>query len=114
MRLSIQARSLGLISVLRDHVRRQIAFAFSRYGSRINSITVELAGSDGPNGKESYRCRIRVKLGGSGRVDVEVADPDLEAAIRRAVQRAARRVRTTIERVETPLPLAEVIRRSSG
>ncbi len=107
MRLDIRAHSLGLIPFLREHVKRQIAFAFSRYGSQIVSISVELDGADCQSGDESYRCRTRVNLGGENRFDVEVDDPDLEVAIRRSVERAARRVRMAIERVETPSPPAQ-------
>ena len=101
MRLTI--RTYGVISPDAAHVAQQrLLFALSRFASRVRSLTVRLSDVNGPRGGRDKRCAVAVQLAGSKRlIVVEDLEVELQAAIARAADRAARAVARTV-RIESP------------
>ncbi|MDX9973158.1 MAG: hypothetical protein RBU21_09230 [FCB group bacterium] len=74
-------------------LERQLAFSLRRFGAALAEVEVRMGRGpgDAPN-TYCYRCRVQATLIPRGRVTVEVADADCEAAIGRAMRRASRGV----------------------
>ena len=96
--IMIRARKVTLSSTLRDHVERRLGFALGRFGNRIDRVTVRLDDLNGPRGGVDKRCQIQARLHRSGKVIVEVTDVEIEAAVDRAADRIARRVKDELDR----------------
>jgi ribosome-associated translation inhibitor RaiA len=97
--MMIHARKITLPQTLRDHVERRLSFALGRFGNRIDRVTVWLEDLNGPRGGVDKRCRIEACVLRSGRLQVEVADAEIEPAVDRAADRIARRVKDDLDRM---------------
>jgi len=78
MRMMIHSRKIALPRTLRDHVERRLGFALGRFENRIDRVTVWLEDLNGPRGGVDKRCRIEACVPRSGRLQVEVADAEIE------------------------------------
>jgi putative sigma-54 modulation protein len=97
-RVKIAIRSKGkLPDRLRAYVERRIRFALSRFGNRIQRVTVRVADLNGPRGGVDRQCRAMADLGSLGRLTAESVDDSVRAAVDRTVDRIARSVARTIE-----------------
>jgi ribosomal subunit interface protein len=92
MNLDIRARGFSLTQALRAHCERQLAFALSRFASRLTQVTVRLVDINGPHGGVDKRCSVVISLHGHGPIAVESTDVDLYAAISRSAERAGQAV----------------------
>lgn len=79
-------------------IERRVHFALARFGHRIRRTEVLLADSNGPRGGPDQHCTVHVVLAGLPPVVVEVVDVDPLAAVSRAVERVARRIRDSAGR----------------
>jgi ribosomal subunit interface protein len=98
MRILYRGRGVELTEDLRAHVERQLSFVLSRFGELIGHVTVQVANTDGRQGRTDQRCRMVVELRPEGRVDVEDTDGELFAAVSHAADRASRSVGRLLER----------------
>ena len=77
---------------LRQHSRRRLQFALSRFGRSVGSVTVYIIKVAGTPCGLDRGCRIVVQLMPGGRVLVEDMQSDLYLAILQAAERAGRAV----------------------
>jgi ribosomal subunit interface protein len=98
MQLRMRSQNLTISEEMRGSIERRLRFVLGRFGSRIGRVTVLLGEPIGPHGTTGKRCRIVVRLLSSGRVSFEDTDPDLGAAVNRAIDRVGQSVRRELER----------------
>ena len=98
MAFELRVRNGEVTPELRGHVERRLGFALGRFGDRVASVTVSLEDLNGPRGGLDQRCRIEVGLVPSGKVMAEATDVEAVAAVNRAAERIARRVRNEFDR----------------
>jgi putative sigma-54 modulation protein len=93
-------RSTGVESdaFLREHIERRLNYALSRFGARVNRVTVYLSDRNGPKGGIDKSCRIVVRLRGLGEIVSAVDDTDWTVAVDRAATRAGHTVSRALER----------------
>lgn len=79
-------------------VERRLRFALSRFEPRIASIDVRLRDTNGPRGGVDQQCRLVVRLRWPHTsVIVEDQDMNLESAVSRSAERAARGVARALD-----------------
>jgi len=98
MEIGIRARGFGLTAGLRQRVLHRLRFAFAAIAHRVRGVDVCLADDNGPRGGADKRCRVRVVVPGVPAVVIEDVEPDLYAAIDRAVDRAGRTAARRLDR----------------
>ncbi len=98
MEIGIRARGFGLTAGLRQRVLHRLRFAFAAIAHRVRGVDVCLADDNGPRGGADKRCRVRVVVPGAPAVVIEDVEPDLYAAIDRAVDRAGRTAARRLDR----------------
>lgn len=98
--MRLQLKKLGTNLTLEDKttIERRVHFALGRFGHRIRRTEVLLVDSNGPRGGQDQHCTVHVILAGLPPLVVEVVDTDPLAAVSRAVERAARRIRDNASR----------------
>ncbi len=92
MTIVVSAQGFRPTGALRRKVRRSLLFALSRFGARVESVTVRLAEVVNPLGGVDTRYRMCADLGQWGTVGVEVLDGSA------AIGRATTRLRARVER----------------
>lgn len=96
--MHIRIRTELVLGDQRTLVERRLRFALSRFEPRIMSIDVRLRDINGPRGGTDQVCRLVVRLRGRlARVVVEDQDVNLEAAVSRGAERAARSIARVLE-----------------
>jgi len=98
MRLHVKKLGTNLTRKDAVTVERRVRFALGRFGHRIRRTEVSLVDSNGPRGGLDQHCMIHVDLAGLPPVVVQVVDVDPLAAVSRAVERVARRIRDSASR----------------
>lgn len=98
MRLHVRNLGTTLTPAETATIDRRIHFALGRFGHRIRRTEVMLTDSNGPRGGQDQHCTVHVVLAGLPPVVVEVVDVDPLAAVSRAVERVARRIRDSASR----------------
>lgn len=83
---------------LTTFAQQQLETALGRFGHRIRHLRLRLADANGPRGGLDQECLVEVTLRPRGSAVVSVRDIEPEAAISRAADRVARRVRDALER----------------
>ena len=101
MLVDIRARHGRITRSLEEQLERRLHFALARFGGRIRRIRAFLEDINGPRGGEDQRCRIEVTLVPSGSIMAEATDAEVVAAVGRAADRVARRVRDALDRKRT-------------
>lgn len=96
----IQIRGVGIpgSDALTAHAERRLAFALSRYASRIDRLVVRFSDLNGPKGGNDKVCQIGFTLKGMAPESVEAQDADLYCAVDLAAAKAGRRMARLIER----------------
>lgn len=72
-----------------DLIERRCEFAFARFATVIEGVTVTVTDENGPKGGESIRCVVRVQLLRRADVIIHEQSDTSERAIGMAVDRAA-------------------------
>jgi hypothetical protein len=80
MHLDVRSCNVRLSRELRDFIKRRLHFAVGRFVGRLGRVTTRLTAIEDPLGNKLTRCRIVVRLAGSGRVHVEVSSRDQAAS----------------------------------
>jgi ribosome-associated translation inhibitor RaiA len=101
MYVRIEARNAEISRTSREWIERRLLFALSRFGERIRSVTALMEDINGPRGGKDQRCKIEVSLVPSGSIMAEATDTEVAAAVGRAAERVARRVRDALDRRRT-------------
>jgi ribosomal subunit interface protein len=98
MQIEIRTRGIETTNELRQHIERRIHFALGRFGAEVSSALVRLDDINGPRGGVDKRCHIVVVGARVGALTVDELDADVIAVVDRALDRAARSVRRSLER----------------
>ena len=77
-----------------DHVQCHLRFSLGRSVGRVEGVSVALF--NGRGGLDTS-CNIRVRMGADSDIEIEQTDPEIYAAIDRAIERVARAVRRAIQ-----------------
>ncbi|MDP1832660.1 MAG: HPF/RaiA family ribosome-associated protein [Geothrix sp.] len=100
MNIQIQIRGIGVPTseALSAHVERRLAFALSRFSSRVDRVVVRFSDLNGPKGGLDKVCQVGFTVKGLGPESVEAQDADLYCAVDLAAAKAGRRVARLLER----------------
>ena len=96
--LQLRTQNGEIALELREHVERHLGFALGRFGGRVGLVTVSLEDLNGLRGGLDQHSRIEIGLLPSGKVMAEATDVEVVAAVNRAAERIARRVRNELDR----------------
>lgn len=88
--------SAAVPTLLEQYIQRRLNFALSRFGDRVEDLSVRLCDDSNPG---ESRCRIVATLTPFGRVEIEERNSDLFTAIDRAAGRLGRRVSRELDRI---------------
>ncbi|HJL19952.1 MAG TPA: HPF/RaiA family ribosome-associated protein [Sandaracinaceae bacterium LLY-WYZ-13_1] len=83
MRIGVRAKGTALDEALVSKARTKLRCAVGRHAAAVRGAAVRLAA------EETLRCRVRLHLVDGGTVETEVVEPELEAALELAIDRAA-------------------------
>lgn len=79
-------------------LERRLRFALSRFEPRIIGVELRVRDVNGPRGGLDHQCRLAVRLSWPRKsVVVEVQDVDIESAVGRCAERAARSVARALD-----------------
>ncbi|HLP31509.1 MAG: putative sigma 54 modulation protein/ribosomal protein [Holophagaceae bacterium] len=97
--MNIQIRGIGIpqTEALTAHIQRSLAFALSRFATRLDRVVVRFSDLNGPKGGCDKVCRVGFTLKGAGTEAVEARDLDLYSAVDQAAAKAGRRVARLVE-----------------
>jgi putative sigma-54 modulation protein len=85
--LVICSQGFDLSQRTKESAERRLRFVLGRFGSRIRRATAYVTdGKTAPSGLNK-RCRIMVSLRPSGQVVIDVADKNVQAVLKHAVDR---------------------------
>lgn len=98
MRVYLKCLGTKLTPLETNTVQRRVHFALGRFGQRIRRTEILLVDTNGPRGGRDQHCTIHVVLAGLPPVVAEVVDVEPLAAVSRALERAARRIRDAANR----------------
>ena len=119
MEIVITDRHECLNDQSREFIQRRVAFALSRFASRIQRVTLTVADVNGPKGGVDKQCKVHVKLLRAADVMITNQDADLKSCISNALDRTGRTVARAIDqqvgsvrkrqRLATLTPLADEV-----
>jgi ribosome-associated translation inhibitor RaiA len=98
MTISVHGSGFHMSRRIRRLVNRRVAFALSRFGQQVKSVSVGLEDLNGPRGGTDKRCSMQADLTPGGSVRVEKTDSELPAAVGRTAMRLAQAVARALER----------------
>lgn len=98
MQLELITRNADLARILRNYADRRLHFALSRFGDRVERVTVTISEYADAQPSAGRSCHISVDLKPFGQVTAEEADPDVYAAIDRAASRVGRLLGSRLEK----------------
>lgn len=90
MRIQLCGRRDDRTGPLQEHARRRLHFALGRFNQSIGLVPAGIRQEAVPSRGSLWTCRIAVNLPPQGRILVEEAQPDLNAAISRLAEQAGR------------------------
>jgi len=92
MNINIQNSLVELDPTIEAHIQRRLRLALSKMASNISSITFNLSDVAGQNGKFDKHCSLTVSLYRLSDVVAEETQTDVNCAIDRVIQKAARKI----------------------
>ena len=92
MNVTISSKTTSVDEATRAEIRDQVYFVLSRYSPRIDQVAVRVGGVGGMDGDQRRLCRLSVRIKPMGSFLVECVEDNLESAVSRAAERAARRL----------------------
>ena len=98
MELSIRGLNFDLTDAILGHVRDRLHEGLSHYAPRLRGVTVRVSDVNGPRGGVDKRCHLEVTAEEVAAVLVEEVDADLRRAVDRAVARLRRQLARTFGR----------------
>lgn len=91
MKMNIQTRDEELKGH-EEFVERRMAFALARFSGRVRELRVRLSDINAQRGGIDKQCLIEASLEPRGTLIVSVEDSNIESAVSRAADRAARQL----------------------
>jgi ribosome-associated translation inhibitor RaiA len=119
LKIEVTATGFRVSAAVRELVVRRVQLALSRFGRRVQKVSVRIAAPVNPLGGVDQRCRMRARLEPAGDVRAEAINGEIEAAVRRAATRLATGVAWAVNagpdkpRAHEPAGLRSRPRRSS-
>ncbi|MBL0207982.1 MAG: HPF/RaiA family ribosome-associated protein [Propionivibrio sp.] len=98
MQINIQTRGFRLTEGLRTQAESRVRLALGSSSGQVRSVVMRLADENGPRGGVDKRCTIRANVAGCPPVIIVHQEADLQVAIDRAADRAARAVSRRLEK----------------
>ena len=89
MRIDVSGSERRQSVAIRAMVVRRVNLALSRFGGRVQRVTVRIAKPVNPLGGIDHRCRMRARLQAARDVRAEAINGKVEAAVARAATRLA-------------------------
>jgi putative sigma-54 modulation protein len=100
MHLDIRGLNVRLTERMRLYVQRRVDFALSRFGVRVIRVRVCLSDLSGPRRTVDRVCEVMTTVRGAGPLVVEQREARLTVAVDHALDRVARQVARTMERID--------------
>jgi putative sigma-54 modulation protein len=97
MNTQLTTRNVTLSDIERDRIERRLYFTLGRFSSRIVSVDVVLQDENGPRGGLDKKCRVIVRLHGTGDVVVEGSGEKTLSLVDRTANRAGRAVSRALD-----------------
>lgn len=94
MVVHVHGRNVPVTDSILRFVEDRFQAALGRRTGRVRAVAVQVEDVNGPKGGADMLCRAEITLAPRGRVVVDATDADLY----RAVQSAAKRAKTTVQR----------------
>lgn len=98
MQIDLRAQGIEVTESLRDHAERCLNFGLDWAKHDVDRVVVTLSDINGPRGGNDKRCQLRIPLPRIRNVVIEEIARDLQVAIARAVDRAARSLERRLSR----------------
>lgn len=89
LKIDVTAADVRVSQVARTMVVRLVRLALSRFGRRVQKVSVRIAEAANPLGGMDRRCRMRAWLQAAGDVRAEAINGRVETAVARAAARLA-------------------------
>ena len=111
MKIDVRSQGIELSASLHDHIERCLDFRLDWARHDVSRIVISLSDVNGPRGGNDKRCQVRIPLSRMRDVLIDEVADDLQVAIARAVDRAARSLERRFSRQRefgpTPSPIVE-------
>ena len=107
MKVSFSNRTSSLDDDTREDIRRRMHFALSRFGTRIEHVTVQIVDTAEDRDGSQVVCRLSVRMKQLGSFSIESVKDEAVAAVSWAADRAAQRVQRILERQRNETSLNE-------
>ena len=89
----------GLLSSAAIHkANTKLASSLSKFGNRVQSVTLSICDSNGPKGGIDKECKVLIKLKNMGEVTASANDESLSSAIAKTINRGERAVARRLQR----------------
>jgi ribosome-associated translation inhibitor RaiA len=98
MKLSIFDKDGLLSDAALNQIESKLAAALSKFGSRIQTVTLSVSDANGPRGGQDKVCQVNVMIKKSGPVVASVTDASVSKAISRAINRCERGVARRVQK----------------
>ncbi|MDP2882666.1 MAG: HPF/RaiA family ribosome-associated protein [Azonexus sp.] len=110
MQIELRANGIEVSESLRDHTERCLNFGLDWAKQDVDRIVITLSDINGPRGGNDKRCQLRIPLPRMRDVVIEEVASDLQVAIARSVDRAARSLERRLSRQREfgPIPVSPV------
>jgi len=101
MKPVIVAKGLKASGALRDYAVRRLDFALNRIRHNIRAVTLHISDINGPKGGIDKRCLIKLSVPGLPDIVITETAHNINAAIDRAIHRAAYAVQRLLSRAKS-------------
>jgi putative sigma-54 modulation protein len=98
MQVDLRANGIELSESLREHTLRCLSFGLDWANKDVDRVVITLSDTNGPRGGNDKRCQLRIPLPRMRDVVIEEIASDLQVAITRSVDRAARSLERRLSR----------------
>lgn len=106
MQIEIRGKGIEMTERLRDHTERCLNFGLDWVQQDVERVVITLSDINGPRGGNDKRCQLRIPLPRMRDVVIEEIAHDLQFAVTRAVDRAARSLERRLSRQREYGPLS--------
>ena len=98
MKIDTRAQGIELSASLHEQIERCVNFGLNWARHEVSRISITLSDINGPRGGNDKRCQLRIPMSGMRDVVIDEVADDLQVAIARAVDRAARSLERRLSR----------------
>ena len=101
MQIDFRFRGVESSEVLKDHLRRRLAFHLSRFSSEVTRVVVRIVDINGPKGGLDKQCQVMVRGPRIGSLTLDDVSEDTLSASDMAIERMGRSIARELERLRT-------------